>query len=280
MRCFLTSILVVLLTAVGCRAAVIDSVWIKVPVVIPDSVWVQVPVSRAGVPPAIAPAMAPAVPAEQPEPESESESDAEYTVYLDMLRLAAGNGELPGTVDVHTDSTAMAKPAPRHYDHGWHIVLPDEYHRVHFSWGAEAGSSIDLSGHDMSSIDFNASFGLRYRWLRFAGIGAGANLMISNSCRTYPIFATFRTDFSSLVRPVFLDLRGGIALNYLPANVSQRGAYASVALGFTLATARNFRSYITAGYTLVTRSDVHINELQTIPYADLGLAGIRLGISF
>lgn len=99
----------------------------------------------------------------------------------------------------------------------------------------------------MSSVDINATFGLRYRWISFAGVGAGANIIVSDSCRTYPVFAVFRTDFSGSVRFLFLDLRGGAALNYFQSDVRQTDAYGAVSIGFVLFTGNTFCSYITAG---------------------------------
>lgn len=151
--------------------------------------------------------------------------------------------------------------------------------KVKFAWGAEFGSSIDLSAHDMSSIDFDASFGLHYSWLTFAGVGAGANIMVSNSCRTYPIFAEIRTSFSRRPQVVFMDLRGGFALNYLAHDVTQTGGYGSVGIGFNLAGSRKFQSYLIGGYTFVTRHDV-MDSTGYQPYGMLSYAGIRLGITF
>ncbi len=150
--------------------------------------------------------------------------------------------------------------------------------KAHFAWGAEAGSTVDLSGHDMSSVDFNASCGLSHKWISFLGVGTGANIMVSNSCRTYPVFAVFRTDFSNRPSLMFMDLRGGLALNYIH-DYSQRGAYASAAIGFNLAMGRTFRSYITAGYTFISRKDMAVgDDLYEGP--SLHMASIRLGISF
>ncbi|MDO4320841.1 MAG: hypothetical protein Q4C34_09740 [Bacteroidales bacterium] len=151
--------------------------------------------------------------------------------------------------------------------------------KTRFAWGAEFGSSIDLSGHDMSSIDFNAGFGVSHGWLSLAGVGAGANIMVSNSCRTYPIFAIIRTSLSPRRRLVFLDLRGGIALNYLTDNLSKTSPYVSAGLGFNLAGGRNFQSYIVAGYTYNGRGHVETAEIIR-DYEPLHYAGIRLGIEF
>lgn len=148
-----------------------------------------------------------------------------------------------------------------------------------FTWGAECGSTIDMSAHDMSSVDFNASFGLRRNWLSFVGVGAGANVMVSGSYRSYPLFAVLRTDFSRFTRLLFMDVRAGVSVNYLDNNQSQTGAYASVALGVNLAKGRTFRSYILAGYAYYGRKDIVLEEV-VMPYEPLHTAFIRLGVAF
>lgn len=218
-----------------------DSVWVKVPVAAIDSVWVRVPVSDRTHDP----------------------------VECDTPVAADASAGAPALQSVGIAGRRQA----------WNRKHTDDPSRVVFSWGAEAGSSIDMSENDMSSVDFNATFGLRYRWISFAGVGAGANIMVSNSCRTYPVFAVFRTDFSGCVRFLFLDLRGGAALNYLSSNVSQTDAYGAAAVGFVLSTGKTFRSYITAGYTYVGRRDVITGDVTTA-YRPLSMVSIRLGISF
>ncbi len=150
---------------------------------------------------------------------------------------------------------------------------------VRFTWGAEAGSSIDLSANDMSSIDFNADFGVSYRWLQLAGVGAAAHIMVSNSCRSYPIYAIVRVPFSRRFDLLFADVRAGVALNYLEHNVSQTRPYASAGVGINLAKGRTFRSYIFAGYTFMGRSDIIDGEIFR-QYHDVHLATLKLGIAF
>ncbi len=103
--------------------------------------------------------------------------------------------------------------------------------------------------------------------------------MVSNSCRMYPIFAAFRTSFSNRPQIVFIDVRGGVALNYLPHDVTQTGGYGSLGVGFNLARGRSFQSYLVAGYTFVERRDV-VGETGFQPYDPLNYAGIRLGVIF
>ncbi|HRN04551.1 MAG TPA: hypothetical protein PLL05_05795, partial [Muribaculaceae bacterium] len=80
--------------------------------------------------------------------------------------------------------------------------------RICFAWGADINGSVDLSEHDMSSLGIEAMFGIEYRWIRFLGIGAQADVMVSNSSRSFPLTLNFRTDFSSSRRRLlFMDIR-------------------------------------------------------------------------
>ncbi|MGN0223543.1 MAG: hypothetical protein ACI4AM_05915 [Muribaculaceae bacterium] len=149
-----------------------------------------------------------------------------------------------------------------------------------FVWGAEAGAGIDMSNNDMSSIDFNASFGLSRGWIDMVGVGAGVNMPVSNSCRSYPIFAVLRTDFSPQLRLCFLDVRGGVSLNYLARDQQQTGLYGSINLGVNLATGSKFRSYVLIGYTFIDRKDLWEDDMTFTMYSPLHMATIRLGVSF
>lgn len=155
----------------------------------------------------------------------------------------------------------------------------DDGSKTYFAWGADLGSTVDLSAHDMTSIDFSASFGLRRGWIGFLGVGAGANLMVSNSCRTYPLFACLRTSFTSRPSILFMDLRGGVALHYLDFNDSQAKPYVSAGLGFNLARSEKFTSYIIAGYTYYNRSDMAVGE-EMHRYDDLQCGYVRIGVCF
>lgn len=118
----------------------------------------------------------------------------------------------------------------------------------HFTWGADLGTSIDMTANDMSSIDLTGYFGYKGAWIRFAGIGAGINSMISNSSRNYPIYAMLRTSFSPTPQLCFLDLRAGISVNNISTLPSQTGFYGSIGIGFTLAKGKKFSSHVILSY--------------------------------
>lgn len=149
----------------------------------------------------------------------------------------------------------------------------------HFSWGADLGSSIDMTGQDMTSFDISAHFGYKGRFVRFAGIGAGIKMMVSNSSRSYPIYAMFRSGFSSKPTFCFLDIKGGIAISNLHNTINQTGLYGAIGIGFTLAKGRNFSSHIIAGYELIPLNDIE-KAGEITRFNNLHMASVRIGASF
>ena len=147
-----------------------------------------------------------------------------------------------------------------------------------FTWGAELNGSVDMSGHSMSNIGINAKFGLRWKWIRFLGIGAEGDFMVTKSARSYPVFVNFRTDFSNSDKLLFLDLRGGAALNYFD-NDQKTGAYFSGGVGVTLAKGKSFASHIILGYTYLGQ-DYCYNGLTLRKCPGISMATMRLGVSF
>lgn len=152
--------------------------------------------------------------------------------------------------------------------------------KSNFSWGVDLGSSIDLSSNDMSTINIEACFGYRNAWLDMAGVGAGINMMVSNSCRTFPVFAVFRSSFRS--RPVlcFLDLRAGVAFNELTGNRKQTAPYINPSVGFNLARSANFKSYVSVGYLYNGIDSFGPADDRTVISHGLSMAVVRIGIAF
>lgn len=151
--------------------------------------------------------------------------------------------------------------------------------KIHFAWGADAGASIDMTANDMSSIDFNIAFGIRRGWINFLGVGAGADICVTNSTRAYPIFAEFRTGFTEKPSLLFWDLRGGIAYNYLEHNHEQVGVYANTGVGIHLARSSKFASYLSLAYTFRQRKKIVGTEM-THDFRNLHFVTARIGVTF
>ena len=124
--------------------------------------------------------------------------------------------------------------------------------RPAFTWGASAGASIDMSGNDMSTVDFEISFGMRRGWINFLGIGATL---------------------------AFWDIKLGASLNYLEHNHQQTGIYGFTGAGFNLARSSKFASFILLGYTFRQRRKVVGHEMAH-DFHDLHYATVKIGVSF
>lgn len=150
---------------------------------------------------------------------------------------------------------------------------------THFAWGADAGASIDLSGNDMSTVDIDLNFGMRRGWINFLGVGAQADIMVSNSCRSYPIYLNFRTNFSNRPTLLFWDLKGGVSLNYLEHNHRQTGVYGSTGLGVNLAHSDKFSSHLVLAYTYRQRKTLEGPEM-THYFHSISYASVKIGVTF
>lgn len=152
--------------------------------------------------------------------------------------------------------------------------------KASFAWGADAGASIDLTGSDMSDINFSAQFGFRRGWINFLGLGLGADLTTANSCRSYDVFADFRTNFVKRPTLLFWPVRMGASLNYLERNHEQTGFYGSTGIGINLARGKNYCSYMIIGYTFRERRHIRSEEGMSHDLKNLHYATVKIGISF
>lgn len=150
----------------------------------------------------------------------------------------------------------------------------------HFTWGAEIGSGIDLNGNNMSSVLIDAGFGYKNDIINFAGIGAGINVMFSNSSRLFPLYAMLRTGFRPKPTLLFMDLRVGCSFNNLGNSESQIGFYGSGGLGFNLALSSKFKSHIIVGYNYSGLQSYTDKKGVRHDVSDINAAFVRLGITF
>lgn len=147
-----------------------------------------------------------------------------------------------------------------------------------FSWGAELGVGIDMGGDDMSTIDLDAYFGYHNSWCKLAGIGGGINMMMSNSCRSFPVYGILRTSFTSRPTLCFMDLRVGVGFNEVPGWKTKATFYCRPGIGFNLAAGKSFQSYLILSYAY---NDMTFpGDKKDTLVTGLNLATISLGVTF
>lgn len=149
----------------------------------------------------------------------------------------------------------------------------------HFTWGADVGGAIDMSSNDMSAINLDAYFGYKNSFVRVAGVGAGIDMMVSNSSRLFPVYAIFQSGFRNSPSLCFLDVRAGCSFNNLVANENQSGFYGSLGVGFNLACGKHFRSHVILSYNYIGL-DSYSAAGYHYDLSDLHMANIRIGVSF
>ena len=178
---------------------------------------------------------------------------------------------LSALVALFIAATASTAEAGSSYDiTGW----------KHFTWGAEVGGAIDMTSNNLSSINLDAFFGYKNSWIDAVGVGASVNMMVSSSVRAFPVYGLLRTSFTSRPTLMFMDLRAGVVFNNVSYGEEGSALYVSPGVGFNLARARTFTSYLTVSYvyngieSFAVKNDVH--QLSK----GLHMACVRIGINF
>lgn len=149
----------------------------------------------------------------------------------------------------------------------------------HFTWGADLGSSVDLRGSDMTTVDIDAYFGYKGKLIRTAAIGIGVHKAFGNSYTFLPLYGMVRTSFRSEPSLLFFEGKVGYSFNTLASSGSAGGAYGTIGLGINLAMTPKLQSHIILAYgfyTLRRASDL------AIPYVgdNISYAVLHFGVNF
>lgn len=147
-----------------------------------------------------------------------------------------------------------------------------------FTWGAEVGSGIDMGGDNMSTLNIAALIGYRTSWINFAGIGLGIDMMMSNSCRAFPIYGMVRSSFSAKPKLFFAEMRAGVAINQATDVPNRTNLFLQPGAGIYLATGKTFSSYLTLSYTYNAMT-FYGDKKDTLVHG-LNMATLSLGVTF
>ncbi|MDD6777566.1 MAG: hypothetical protein PUD91_00830 [Bacteroidales bacterium] len=149
----------------------------------------------------------------------------------------------------------------------------------HFAWGIDVGSSIDLSGNDLSSIDISTYFGYKNSVIRTLGVGVDLRNSLGNSCTMIPVYAMLRTNFSSALTLCFADIRSGYSFNSLNTAAKSNGLFLSAGLGFNLYTSATVHSHIILSYSY---NDLKPDDSLGFPRFthSLSAMSVKIGVNF
>lgn len=152
--------------------------------------------------------------------------------------------------------------------------------KSHFTWGAEAGASIDLTGHDMSTFDVDVLFGYKNSYIRMVGLGAGIHRTVQRGDNFIPIYATIQTSFRKKPSLVFMSAKIGYSFNTISDSPTFGDFVSSIGVGVNLSLSRLANSYIilSAGSRYFNKR--HIDMIHRLDQHYIYIAQLRFGVSF
>lgn len=147
----------------------------------------------------------------------------------------------------------------------------------HFTWGADLGSSVDITGHNLTTFDLNINFGYASPAIQILGVSMGLHRAFGSGNTFVPVCGIIRTSFRSRPSRFFLNLKAGYSFNTIQDDGFKGGFQLSTGLGIILQRSRRIQSHIILGYGFY-----HINQAQhiSINVDHVGYAQLAIGVSF
>ncbi|MDE6753273.1 MAG: hypothetical protein K2J82_01520 [Muribaculaceae bacterium] len=149
----------------------------------------------------------------------------------------------------------------------------------HFTWGAELGTSIDISGYDSSTFNIDAIFGYKNSLFRTLGMGVGIHRALGTGDNFIPVYAIMRTSFSKKPGLFFMSLKAGYSFNTISNSPTFGDTNASLGAGINLAMSKNFQSHIILGYEFRHFNQKH-RDKYSIEAENVSLATLTFGVNF
>lgn len=149
----------------------------------------------------------------------------------------------------------------------------------HFTWGAEFGASIDLSGYNTSTFNVDAVVGYKNNYFRILGAGVGIHRSLGNGDNFVPVYALMRSSFSSRPRLFFMSLKVGYSFNTIGDSPTFGDTNAQLGAGINLAMSKKFQSHIILAYEFRHFNQRHkyiLNDKAN----DISLATLSFGVNF
>lgn len=196
-----------------------------------------------------------------------------------VFTLVPAQSAAEETPNVEPTATALTQAAENGERESLFPKKSRDLRSSHFTWGAEIGSSIDLSSHDMSTMDLDVVFGYKNNIIRTVGMGVGVHRAFGNGSTFIPIYAVLRTSFSPKPAPCFLHLKVGYSFNSVADSPMLGDVSASVGVGINLAMTRRCMTHIILSYGFRHFSYRH-SEIINLGIQNISLAQLAFGINF
>lgn len=149
----------------------------------------------------------------------------------------------------------------------------------HFTWGAEAGASVDMTSHDLSTFDVDVLLGFKNKFIKLAGIGGGIHHSIYSGNNFIPVYAVLRTSFRSKPSLLFLNLQAGYSFNTVKHSGTVGDFCSAIGVGINLQQSNIAKSYIILSCAYQNFSEA--SRVKTdIDTRDIFYAKLVIGVNF
>ncbi len=149
----------------------------------------------------------------------------------------------------------------------------------HFTWGAEFGTSVDMSGYDSSTFNVDAMVGYRNSYINMLGFGAGVHRSMGSGDNYVPLYVVMRTSFSKIKRLLFMNFKAGYSFNTIGDASTFGDVNASLGVGINLASGKTFQSYLILGYEFRHFNQRNKSKVD-ISADDVSLVSLSFGVNF
>lgn len=152
--------------------------------------------------------------------------------------------------------------------------------KSHFTWGAEAGASIDCTGHDLSTFDVDVNLGYKNRLIDILGVSAGIHRSVQNGANFIPVCLVFRSSFRKKPSLFFLNLKMGYSFNTIGDSPTFGDFCSSLGCGINLSRTRRVKTFLIAslGYRYFNkRHQAFVEKLDT---HYVYIAQLTFGVNF
>ena len=196
-----------------------------------------------------------------------------------------------GTITVRNDSAADQE---QYFDTGALVNIPDkrkhtteslfpdksiDLGKSHFTWGAEFGSSIDMTAHNMSTFDLDVNFGYKNAVFKVVGVGVGFQRGIDSGNNFLPVYFVMRTSFRKKPSLCFLNLQAGYSFTTLKGSKTHGDIISALGCGINLTQSRHAKSYIIVS-ACSRFFDKNHRELTGLDMKAINYARLQIGINF
>lgn len=153
-------------------------------------------------------------------------------------------------------------------------------HNSHFTWGADVGASVDLTAHDMSTFDLDVIWGYKSNLIKTAGLGVGIHRTVQGGDNFIPVYALFRSSFTTRPSLLFFNARIGYSFNTVENSPMFGDFNSALGCGVNLSRSKKANTYIIVSAAYRYFNKRHQDYISRLDTYSVWMAQLQFGVNF